>query len=105
MGWNLRWNPRRLRLNPHTRESDAFARHSISSAGMRSDHQPKQLWCIQPPAWRVSLATAKQRTAARKNIKNAAAAAKKKRTIAHLPKSTRTALGKQASKVAKHKAH
>jgi hypothetical protein len=45
----------------------------------------------------------KQRTAARKNIKKAAAAAKKKRTIAHLPKATRTALGKQASKVAKRK--
>jgi hypothetical protein len=46
---------------------------------------------------------AKQRTAARKNIKKAVAAAKKKRTIAHLPKSTRTALGKQAAKVAKQK--
>jgi len=46
------------------------------------------------------MATAKQRAAARKNIKKAGAAAKKKRTIAHLPKSTRTALGKQASKVA-----
>jgi hypothetical protein len=45
----------------------------------------------------------KQRTAARKNIKKAAAAAKKKRTIAHLPKATRTALGKQANKVAKRK--
>lgn len=44
----------------------------------------------------------KQRSAARKNIKNAAAA-KKKRTIAHLPKRTRTALGKQAAKVAKEK--
>jgi hypothetical protein len=47
------------------------------------------------------MATAKQRSAAGRNIKKAAAAAKKKRTIAHLPKSTRTALGKQASKVAK----
>ena len=45
----------------------------------------------------------KQRSAARKNIKKAASAAKKKRTIAHLPKSTRTALGKQAAKVAKEK--
>ncbi|MGB7436303.1 MAG: hypothetical protein WBR26_14340 [Candidatus Acidiferrum sp.] len=45
------------------------------------------------------MATQKQRSAARKNIKKAATAAKKKRTIAHLPKSTRTALGKQASKV------
>ena len=45
----------------------------------------------------------KQRTAARRNIKKAAAAAKKKRTISHLSKSTRTALGKQAAKVAKRK--
>jgi hypothetical protein len=51
------------------------------------------------------MATEKQRTAARKNIKKAAHAARKKRTIAHLPKSTRTALGKQASKVANEKRH
>ena len=43
--------------------------------------------------------TTKQRTAARKNIKKAAAAAKKKQTLKHLPKKTRTALGKQAAKV------
>jgi hypothetical protein len=49
------------------------------------------------------MATAKQRTAARRNIGKAAAAAKRKRTIAKLPKSTRTALGKQAAKVAKRK--
>ena len=47
--------------------------------------------------------TTKQRSAARRNIKKAARAAKRKKTIAHLPKSTRTALGKQASKVAKQK--
>jgi hypothetical protein len=44
------------------------------------------------------MATEKQRTAARQNIKKAAAAAKKKRTIAHLPKATRTALGKEGAK-------
>jgi hypothetical protein len=44
-----------------------------------------------------------QRAAARRNIKKAAAAAKRQRTIAHLPKRTRTALGKQAAKVAKRK--
>jgi len=49
------------------------------------------------------MASAKQRTAARRNIKKAAAAAKRKRTIAHLPKRTRTALGKQAAKVARQK--
>jgi len=41
-----------------------------------------------------------QRTAARKNIRKAAIAARKKHTIAHLPKATRTALGKQAAKAA-----
>jgi hypothetical protein len=42
-----------------------------------------------------------QRAAARKNIKKAATAAKKKRTVAHLPKRTRTALGKEGAKAAK----
>ena len=49
------------------------------------------------------MASSKQRAAARRNIKKAAGAARKKRTIAHLPKKTRTALGKQAAKVAKQK--
>jgi L,D-peptidoglycan transpeptidase YkuD (ErfK/YbiS/YcfS/YnhG family) len=49
------------------------------------------------------MASAKQKAAARKNIKKAATAAKKKRTISHLSKSTRTALGKQGAKVAKRK--
>ena len=49
------------------------------------------------------MASAKQKSAARRNIKKAASAAKRKRTIAHLPKSTRTALGKQAAKVRKEK--
>jgi hypothetical protein len=49
------------------------------------------------------MTTAKQRRAARRNIKKAAGAARKKRTIAHLSKKTRTALGKQAAKVANRK--
>jgi ABC-type transport system involved in Fe-S cluster assembly fused permease/ATPase subunit len=49
------------------------------------------------------MATEKQRTAARRNIKKAAQSAKRKRTIAHLPKSVRTALGKQGAKVARQK--
>lgn len=47
------------------------------------------------------MASAGQKSAARKNIKKAANVAKRKRTIAHLPKSTRTALGKQGAKVAR----
>jgi len=39
----------------------------------------------------------------RKNIRKAAKAARRKRTIAHLPKKTRRALGKQAAKVARQK--
>ncbi|HEY3883785.1 MAG TPA: hypothetical protein VGL62_01160 [Vicinamibacterales bacterium] len=49
------------------------------------------------------MASTAQKAAARRNIKKAAAAAKRKRTIAHLPKSTRTALGKQGASVARRK--
>ncbi len=49
------------------------------------------------------MATTKQRAAARKNVKKAAQAAKKKKTISKLPKSTRTALGKQGAKAARRK--
>jgi hypothetical protein len=49
------------------------------------------------------VATEKQRAAARANIKKAQAAARSKRTVANLPKATRTALGKQGAKVAKRK--
>jgi hypothetical protein len=46
------------------------------------------------------MASNKQRSAARRNIKKAASAAKRKKTIAHLPAKTRTALGKQGAKIA-----
>jgi hypothetical protein len=45
------------------------------------------------------MATQKQRQAARRNIKKAASSAKEKRTLAHLPRKTKTALGQQASAV------
>jgi hypothetical protein len=45
------------------------------------------------------MATQKQRMAAQKNVKKAQTAAKSKQTLKHLPKSTRTALGKEANKV------
>jgi hypothetical protein len=50
------------------------------------------------------MATTKQRTAARKNIKKAAQSARSKRTIAKLPRATRTALGKQGNKVKRSRA-
>lgn len=43
------------------------------------------------------MATTKQVRAAKRNIQKARAAATSKRTIAHLPESTRRDLGKQAS--------
>jgi hypothetical protein len=44
------------------------------------------------------MASQKQRAAARKNIKKAAKAAKRKQTLKRLPKKTRRALGQQAAK-------
>ena len=44
------------------------------------------------------MATTEQRNAARRNIKKASTAARKKRTISRLPKSVRKDLGRQASK-------
>ena len=49
------------------------------------------------------MASAKQKAAARRNVGKAAAAAKRKHTLRKLPKATRTALGKQAAKVARRK--
>ena len=44
------------------------------------------------------MASARQVQAAKRNIGKAQQAARRKRTIAHLPKSTRTDLGRQAAK-------
>jgi hypothetical protein len=49
------------------------------------------------------MSTTRQRRAARRNIGKAAKAARRKRTISRLPKKTRRALGKQASKVARRR--
>jgi hypothetical protein len=50
------------------------------------------------------MATSKQRAAARRNVKKAATVARRRKTIAKLPKKTRTALAKQANKVKKQRA-
>jgi hypothetical protein len=44
------------------------------------------------------MATARQRQTAKRNIKKAQRAARKKRSIAHLPKATRTDLSRQAAR-------
>jgi hypothetical protein len=49
------------------------------------------------------MASTRQRQAARRNIKKAAAAARTKKTISKLPAKTRTALGKQGAAVARRK--
>jgi hypothetical protein len=49
------------------------------------------------------MATEKQRQAAKRNVQKAIDAAKEKRTIAHLPRRTRSALGQQAAAVAQRR--
>jgi hypothetical protein len=49
------------------------------------------------------MATTKQTRAARRNVTKAREAATEKRSIAHMPKQTRTALGKQGAAVAQRK--
>jgi hypothetical protein len=49
------------------------------------------------------MATTKQRQAARSNVKKAQAGSRAKKSIANLPKATRTALGKQGAAVAQRK--
>ena len=49
------------------------------------------------------MASRKQRAAARRNIRKASKAARKKRTLSRLPKRTRTALGKQGAKMARRR--
>ena len=45
------------------------------------------------------MATTRQRQAARRNVKKAQSAARSKQTLKNLPKSTRSALGKEANAV------
>ena len=47
------------------------------------------------------MATAKQRAAAKRNVKKAQSGAKSKQTLKNLPSRTRTALGKEANAVRK----
>jgi hypothetical protein len=49
------------------------------------------------------MATTKQTQTARRNVKKAQAGAKSKRSIANMPRKTKTALGKQGAAVAQRK--
>ncbi len=50
------------------------------------------------------MATQKQRSAAKRNVKKAQAGAKKKQTLKNMPKETRSALGREAAAVRSGKA-
>jgi hypothetical protein len=50
-----------------------------------------------------AVATKKQTQAARKNVRKAAKAAREKRSLANMPKATKTALGRQGAAVAQRK--
>jgi hypothetical protein len=52
---------------------------------------------------RAQVATQKQRRAARRNVKQAQAGARRKKTITKLPKKTRSALGREGAKAAARK--
>lgn len=62
-------------------------------------------WCPLVSRCRVyaSMATTRQTQAARQNVKKAQSAAKSGRSIAHMSKAKRSALGKQAAAVAQRK--
>jgi len=64
-----------------------------------SDHAPAWITLREPR--RTSMSSARQKATARKNVKKAAKVAKSKKTLAHLSKRTRTALGKEGAKQAK----
>jgi hypothetical protein len=49
------------------------------------------------------MATEKQREAAKKNVRKAAKAARERKSLAKMPKETKTALGKQGAAVARRK--
>jgi hypothetical protein len=49
------------------------------------------------------MATTRQRAAAKRNVRKAQSAARSKKTIAHMPKATRSALGRQGAAVAQRK--
>lgn len=76
----------------------AAARPGLASA-MRRSHADYLCKLVGS----TGMATSKQKAAARRNIKKAANAARRNKTISKLPKKTRTALGKQGAKMAKRK--
>jgi hypothetical protein len=72
---------------------------AVSAAALCSSSTIAQERALRISKRKSVMASQKQRSAAKKNIKKAIKAAKRKQTLKHLPKKTRQALGKQAAKV------
>jgi copper homeostasis protein len=72
-------------------------------AAARTTAQSNTRLAISSTPEETKMASSKQKSAARKNVKKAARAAKRKKTISKLPKKTRTALGKKGAEAAKRK--
>jgi DNA topoisomerase-1 len=72
-------------------------------SGLRREEVAVLALLKRRPANGGFMSTRKQAAAARRNIRKAVAAAKRKQTVKHLPKPVRTALGKEGAKAAKRK--
>jgi hypothetical protein len=79
-----------------------YLKRRATDTDLHCDNLMKEVASIRRPR-NHAMTSDKQKRAARRNIKKAARAAKQKRTVAHLPKRTRTALGKEGAKAAKKK--
>ena len=67
--------------------------HALGGTGYR----------VPPIELEKTMATRKQTQAAKKNVRKAARAAREQKSLAKMPKSTKTALGKQGAAVAQRK--
>jgi hypothetical protein len=79
--------------------SELIVRLATSAARLSSSSTIAQDRPVRISKRKSVMASQKQRRAAKKNIKKAIKAAKRKQTLKHLPKKTRQALDKQAAKV------
>ncbi|WP_395740072.1 hypothetical protein [Prosthecobacter sp.] len=87
-------------LNPGT---PSAAGRQQRQAGRMNKAAEKAPTTTAPAKYKAPTTSARQTAAARKNLKKAATAAKQKRTLAKLPKKTRTALGKEGARAARKK--
>jgi hypothetical protein len=96
----LRGHARRVRVRPPRRKQRAPGSACAERFSLARHARRKS--CRVHPIHEI-VTTKTQRTAAKRNIKKAAKAARRKRTIAHPSKKTRTALGKKGAEAARKK--